>query len=105
MKNEQNNPSARNEHEKKNEGGREFGHVHEPSQTQQAGMKQGLAQDRTQESGHEQRAPGREQSSSGSRQNSSEDRRDSGSQQGRPPGNASHERGSDSGSDREKKSA
>lgn len=101
MKSEQNNPSARSEHERKNEGGREFGHMHEPSQTGQAGNKQGLADDRTRDSRHEQRAPGHEQSSSGNRQSSSEDRRGSGSQQGRPPGNASRERGSD----RERRSA
>ena len=31
------------EHERRNEGGREFGHVHEPSQAQQASKNQGMA--------------------------------------------------------------
>jgi len=31
------------EHEQRNEGGREFGHVHQPSQAQQASKNEGLA--------------------------------------------------------------
>ncbi|MFT4112958.1 hypothetical protein [Silvibacterium sp.] len=34
---------AQQEHERKNEGGREFGHVHQPTQAQQASLNQGLA--------------------------------------------------------------
>ncbi|GGH01550.1 hypothetical protein [Silvibacterium dinghuense] len=31
------------EHERRNEGGREFGHVHQPTQAQQASRNEGLA--------------------------------------------------------------
>ncbi len=32
------------EHERRNEGGREFGHVHSPTQAQQASRNEGLAE-------------------------------------------------------------
>lgn len=34
--------TAQREHERRNEGGREFGHVHQPTQAQQASLNQGL---------------------------------------------------------------
>jgi hypothetical protein len=84
MKSEQKNPSTMRDHEMKNEGGRESGHVHEPSQTQQASRKQGLADDTMHETRKQQgqQAPGHQQSGSGSHQCSS-------SQQGKPPGSSS----------------
>lgn len=36
-------PDPASEHERRNEGGREFGHVHQPTQAQQASKNQGLA--------------------------------------------------------------
>lgn len=100
MKSEHDNPNARTEHDRKNEGGREFGHVHEPTQAGMASTNQGLSQDRTTDSRHQQQTP-THQSGSGTRRSSSETDRGSGSQQNRPPGNASHERGRD----RDKRSA
>lgn len=100
MKSEHDNPNARTEHERKNEGGREFGHVHEPTQARMASTNQGLSQDRGTDGRHQQQTPAH-QSGSGTHHSSSEDNRGSGSQQDRPPGNASHERGHD----RDKKSA
>jgi hypothetical protein len=41
------------EHELRNEGGREFGHVHGPTQAQQASNNQGLADNGTARSGTE----------------------------------------------------
>jgi hypothetical protein len=38
-----NQQSAMNEHERRNEGGREFGHIHSPTQAQQASRNEGLA--------------------------------------------------------------
>jgi hypothetical protein len=76
MSSEQKNPSSSSEHEKKNEGGREFGHSHKPSQTQQASRNQGLADNQSGQQGG---------SSSGSHQGSSSQQ---GSQQGRPPGSS-----------------
>lgn len=100
MKSEHNNPNAKTEHETKNEGGREFGHVHEPNQARMASTNEGLSQDRTTDSRQQQQTPAR-QSGSGTQHSSSERNRDSASQQDRPPGNTSHERGHD----RDKKSA
>lgn len=102
MKSERDNPNARSEHERRNEGGREFGHVHEPTQARMASTNKGLAEDRTMDSRHQQQAPAH-QEGSGTQHSSSEreSNRGSGSQQGRPPGNASRERGHD----RDKRSA
>lgn len=100
MKSTHNNPNPRSEHERRNEGGREFGHVHDPTQARSASMNKGLADDRSTDRRHQQQAPAH-QGDSGTRHNSSETNRGSGSQQGRPPGNASRERGTD----REKRSA
>ncbi len=41
MTNESKKPIPSSEHERKNEGGREFGHVHEPTQAQQASRNEG----------------------------------------------------------------
>jgi hypothetical protein len=90
---EQKNPSGMSEHEKKNEGGREFGHVHEPSQAQQASKNQGLA-----DSKQRQNAPGHEQSGSGSHQRSS-------SQQGKPPGGTQKEQKKEHQGESEKRTA
>jgi hypothetical protein len=85
MSSEQKNPAGMSEHEKKNEGGREFGRVHEPTQAQQASRNQGLADNRTDDSKRQpQQAPGQQQGGSGSRQGA-------GSQQGKPPGNMPQE--------------
>jgi hypothetical protein len=43
MTTESNKTAASSEHESKNEGGREFGHVHEPTQAQQASKNMGEA--------------------------------------------------------------
>jgi hypothetical protein len=43
MTNESKKPIPSSEHERKNEGGREFGHVHEPTQAQQASRNEGEA--------------------------------------------------------------
>jgi hypothetical protein len=48
-----NNQSAMSEHERRNEGGREFGHVHEPTQAQQASRNEGLADNQAARSGTE----------------------------------------------------
>jgi hypothetical protein len=39
----ENMPNTMSDHERRNEGGREFGHVHQPTQAQQASRNQGLA--------------------------------------------------------------
>ncbi|MGC2163263.1 MAG: hypothetical protein WA634_15245 [Silvibacterium sp.] len=82
MNSEPKNPNATSEHEKKNEGGREFGHVHEPTQAQQASKNQGQAGNQPQ-SGQQQKT-GTQQSGAGSHQGT-------GSQQGKPPGNMTKE--------------
>ena len=76
MNNEQKNPNPKSEHEKKNEGGREFGHVHDPTQAQQASKNQGHAGNQPQQGARPQ------QSGAGSTQ---------GSQQGKPPGSTGQE--------------
>lgn len=98
MKSEQKNPSTMRDHEMKNEGGRESGRVHEPSQTQQASRKQGLADDmRERERQQGQNAPGHQQSGSGTHQSSSPER-------GKPPGSSppssTHDRKKDHQSER-----
>jgi hypothetical protein len=83
MKSENKNPSTMRDHEMKNEGGREFGHVHEPSQTQQASRKQGLADDTMRDRNKQQgqHAPSHQQSGSGTNTGSTK--------QGTPPGSSS----------------
>lgn len=100
MKSKHDNPNPRSEHERRNEGGREYGHVHGPTQARMASTNRGLADDRSTDRRHQQQAPSH-QSGSGTHHSSSEDRRGSGSQQGRPPVNEDRQRGSD----REKSSA
>jgi hypothetical protein len=39
-----NKPNAMSDHERRNEGGREFGHVHQPTQAQQASRNEGMAE-------------------------------------------------------------
>ena len=78
MNKESKNTRTMRENEKKNEGGREFGRVHQPSQTQEATNRRGLADDSMSESRLRQHAPSERQE---------ETRRGSGTQQSRPPGN------------------
>jgi len=73
MNRESKNTRTMRENERNNEGGREYGHVHQPSQTQEATNRRGLADDTKRG-----QAPGPRQV---------ESRRGSGTQQGRPPGN------------------
>ena len=73
------NARTMRENERDNEGGREYGHVHQPSQTQEATNRRGLADDSMPGSAPPQQAPGPRQV---------ESRRGSGTQQSRPPGNA-----------------
>jgi hypothetical protein len=40
----ENMPNAMSDHEHRNEGGREFGHIHQPTQAQQASSNEGLAE-------------------------------------------------------------
>lgn len=82
MNSERKNPSGTSEHERKNEGGREFGHVHEPTQAQQASKNQGMAGNQPQ-SGKQQGSV-QQQSGAGSHQGT-------GSQPGKPPGNTNQE--------------
>jgi hypothetical protein len=82
MNSEQKNPSGMSEHEKKNEGGRESGHVHEPTQAQQVSKNQGVAGNPPQSG--KQQGTGQQQSGAGSHQGA-------GSQQGKPPGNVEQE--------------
>lgn len=77
------NTRTMRENERDNEGGREYGHVHQPSQTQEATNRRGLADDSMPGSAPRQQAPGPRQV---------ESRRGSGTQQSRPPGNASQAR-------------
>lgn len=122
MSSEHKNPGSTSEHEKKNEGGREFGHTHEPSQTQQASRNQGLADNQNRQGGTGSHQSGSssgshmgsssqggsgshtgsssQQSSSGSHQGSSSQQS---SQQGRPLGSTSQQQKKDHQSD--KKSA
>jgi len=80
MNKESKNTRMTREEERLNEGGREFGHVHEPSQTQEASSRKGLADDVTPITGIRQQAPGRTQ------EGATASRRGSGTQQSRPPG-------------------
>ena len=77
------NTRTMRENEKEIEGGREFGHVHEPSQTREASDRRGLADDSMPDSKLRQQAPGPRKV---------ESRRGSGTQQSRPPGNAGRKR-------------
>lgn len=71
------------EEERLNEGGREFGHIHEPSQAQEASGRRGLADD-VMPNTRRQQAQGRAQEGvTGSH-------RGSGTRQSRPPGGAQH---------------
>lgn len=62
------------------ESGREFGHIHEPSQTQEASSRKGVADDVTPITGNRRQAPERR------RQAATASRRGSGTRQSRPPG-------------------
>jgi len=88
MNSENKNPSAKNEQEKKNEGGREFGHVHEPTQAQQASRNQGHAGNQPQIGQQQDERMGQQQGGAGTHQGT-------GSQQGKQPGKAMEERQSD----------
>lgn len=80
------NASGMSEHEKKNEGGRESGHVHDPSQAQQASKNKGLA-DKTRDAKQTQPAPGQQQGGHMDRQTESH------SQLGKSPTHTSQEHG------------
>ncbi|MFZ3214772.1 MAG: hypothetical protein WA192_01820, partial [Candidatus Acidiferrales bacterium] len=82
MNSEQKNPNATTEQETKNEGGREFGHVNQPTQSQQASKNQGLAGNQPQSGQHQ--GSNQQQSGSGKEQGT-------GSQSNKPPGNATQE--------------
>jgi hypothetical protein len=82
MNSEQKNPNATTEHEKKNEGGREYGHDNQPTQAQQASKNQGLAGNQSQSGQHQ--GSNQQQSGSGKQQGT-------GSQSNKPPGNATQE--------------
>jgi hypothetical protein len=83
MNKETKNSNTMRENESKNEGGREFGRVHEPSQTQEASSRRGLADDSMPDSRLRQQTPSQRQEGS---------RRGSGTQQSRPPGNTAQGR-------------
>ena len=68
-----------------NEGGRKFGHVHVPSQTQEASQNRGLADDSMWDVTRRQAPPGRQEVSP-------MNRRGSGTQQSRPPGKPAQDR-------------
>jgi hypothetical protein len=87
---EQKNPGTMSEHEKKNEGGREFGHVHEPTQAQQASRNQGLAGNQPTD-GQRQPQTGQHQGTSQPQKSSSSSRQGMNPQQSKPPGNPERE--------------
>ncbi|HET8635608.1 MAG TPA: hypothetical protein VFL96_02060 [Acidobacteriaceae bacterium] len=68
-----------------NEGGREFGHVHVPSQTQEASQNRGLADDSMRDDTRRKTPPGR-------REASAMDRRGTGAQRSSPPGKAARDK-------------
>ncbi len=88
MNSERKNPSGTSEHERKNEGGREFGHVHDPTQAQQASKNQGVAGNQPQSGQHQ--GTGSQQSGAGRHQGTGS-QQGGGSQQGKPPGNVEQE--------------
>lgn len=79
MNRESKNTRTMRENERNNEGGREYGHIHQPSQTQEATNRRGLADDAMPDSRQRGQAPGPPRQV--------ESRRGSGTQQSRPPGN------------------
>src|SRR6185437_3279476 len=79
---------ATREEERLNEGGREFGRVHQPSQAEEASSRHGLADDVMPNTGNRQQAPGRQPATGERREGVTESHRGSGTQQSRPPGNA-----------------
>lgn len=79
--------SGMSEHEKKNEGGRESGHVHDPSQAQQASKNQGLADRKTRDAKQTQHTPGQQQGGNTDSQTESH------SQPGKSPTHTSQEHG------------
>ena len=83
------------EEERLNEGGREFGRVHQPSQTEEASSRHGLADDVMPNTGKRQQAPHRQQASGERREGVTGSHRGSGTRQSRPPGNAQHARDSE----------
>jgi hypothetical protein len=68
-----------------NEGGREFGRVHVPSQTQLASQNRGLADDSMRDDTRRKGPPG-------NREASAMNRRESGDQRSSPPGKAARDR-------------
>jgi len=68
-----------------NEGGREFGHVHVPSQTQEASQNRGLADDSMRDATRRQTPPG-------NREGGVTNRRGISTEQSRPPGKTARDR-------------
>ena len=99
MSSQNKNPNVGNTQESKHEGGREFGHVHEPTQAQQASRNKGLAAN--QPSGNQQPKSEQPQHSGPGTDHRAE------SQQNKPPGNAPQGQrpGQTEDRQREKKSA
>lgn len=90
------------EEERLNEGGREFGRVHQPSQTEEASSRHGLADDvmpntrnRQQQAPNRQQDPNKQQAQGERREGVTGNHRGSGTRQSRPPGNAQHARDSE----------
>lgn len=82
MTKETKNSRTTRDEERLNEGGREFGHVHQPSQTEEASGRRGLADDVMPNRKSPQPPPGRR------RDGVMGSPRGSGTQQSRPPGGA-----------------
>lgn len=81
------NSRTTREEKRLNEGGREFGHVHQPSQTEEASSRHGLADDVMPNTrNRQQQAPNRQQAPDQRREGVTGSRRGSGTQQSRPPG-------------------
>jgi len=68
-----------------NEGGREFGHVHSPSQTQLASQNRGLADDSMRDDSRRKTPPGNREAGAMSR-------RGHGAQQSSPPGKTARDK-------------
>lgn len=90
MTKETKNSRTTREEERLNEGGREFGRVHQPSQTEEASSRHGLADDVMPNPGNRQQAPNRnrQQAPGERREGVTGSHRGSGTRQSRPPGNA-----------------
>lgn len=88
MTKETKNSRTTRDEERLNEGGREFGHVHQPSQTEEASSRRGLADDVMPNIGNRQQTPNRQQAPGERRAGVTGSHRGSGTRQSRPPGGA-----------------